>query len=82
MYQGLGAVIKIGGKPIQEFWLTYFIITIPGILTSTLAYISGYHDMRLTSLMIVKNPEEKPKKSRFFDGNEAAKEDKNNKDEQ
>ncbi len=81
MYQGVMAVIKIGGVQIHSFWPTYFIIIIPALATSTLAYIFGHHDMRLTTMMIVKNPEERLKKSKFFDGNAASKDDKNDKDD-
>jgi len=79
MYIGLTGLIKIGGKEIYNFWLTYFLMTVPALLVSTIAYIFGHHDIRFTNLMIDKNPEEAHKKSRFFDGNFSNRNDKDKK---
>ncbi len=44
MYMGLLA-IRVNDIPLNSMWFMWFIITIPMILTSTLAYIAGTHEL-------------------------------------
>ncbi len=46
MYTGL-LTIKVGGAPLNSHAWTYLLITIPGIVTSTVAYIAGFHNIRI-----------------------------------
>ena len=44
MYTGLLA-IRVGGVPLNSLWFMWFVIMLPMILTSTLAYIAGTHEL-------------------------------------
>ncbi len=57
MYSGILSV-HIGGAPLNSFWISYFIITIPAIATSAFAYYAGIKGIHFTKLMIPVNPEE------------------------
>jgi hypothetical protein len=46
MYLGIIRTISINGKLLHDFWWTYFIITIPAIFTSWLAYYLGHRNFR------------------------------------
>ena len=53
MYQGLLAVIQVGGTAeapmyLNDCWWVYFLITIPALLISTVGYIAGVKGWRLT----------------------------------
>ncbi len=57
MYSGILA-IKIGEAPLNSFAVSYFIITIPAIVTAALAYYSGTKGYHFTKIMVPENPEE------------------------
>ncbi|MBQ4140853.1 MAG: hypothetical protein IJD70_05905 [Clostridia bacterium] len=57
MYSGILA-IKIGELPLNSFGISYFVITIPAIITSALAYYFGTKGYHFTKLMVPENPEE------------------------
>ena len=57
MYSGILS-IHIGDVPLNSFWISYFIITIPAIAASALAYYAGIRGVHFTKLMIPVNPEE------------------------
>lgn len=46
MYIGLLSV-NVGGAPLNSYWPVYFVILIPMILTSTLAYLAGVYDIKV-----------------------------------
>ncbi len=46
MYTGLLAV-KVGGVPLNSLWFMWFIIMIPMIVTTTLAYLAGSHGFKI-----------------------------------
>ncbi len=50
MYQGLLAVIRIGEAPLNEFFWVYFLLPLPAMLISLLAYNMGVKDFHLTRL--------------------------------
>lgn len=58
MYTGLMSTIKIGGMAINNFWWTYFIIALPIMAVSTLAYILGTKNMHFTKILLPVTPEE------------------------
>ena len=47
MYAGI-LVNPIGGAPLNTYWIPYFIIPLPAILVSGLAYYFGLHDVKYT----------------------------------
>jgi hypothetical protein len=48
--------------PISDFWITYFIIVIPALLTCWFAYYMGYKNFKITSVFVhEKKKEEAPK---------------------
>ncbi len=42
MYLGITSVVKIGGNALNTYWWTYFLITIPAIMISWIAYFLGH----------------------------------------
>ncbi len=62
MYTGILSFIKIGGVPANAMWLSYFIITIPGLLAGFLGYYFGIGNIHLTRINIAETPEEAEKK--------------------
>lgn len=60
MYQGLLATIQVNDLPMTACWWSYFLITLPAILISTVGYIAGVKDWRLTSF----SPSELPASDR------------------
>ena len=57
MYSGILSV-HIGEAPLNSFWYPYFLITIPAIATSALAYYMGIKGVHLAKFMVPENPEE------------------------
>ena len=47
MYAGI-LVNTVGGAPLNSYWFSYFLIPIPAILISGLAYYLGLHDVKHT----------------------------------
>lgn len=46
MYIGLLSM-NVGGAPLNSYWPVYFVILIPMIVTSTLAYLAGVYDVKI-----------------------------------
>lgn len=65
MYSGLLAN-SVGGAALNSYWWIWFLITIPAMLTCTVAYLLGLKDIKFTSLFNVVYPESdrEPKKPR------------------
>jgi hypothetical protein len=57
MYMGTLATVKVGEITLNGFWWSYFIITIPAMLVSTVAYIAGVKDFHITKMGIPDLPE-------------------------
>ena len=57
MYMGLLSVVKIGDIPLNDFWWAFFLLPIPAMLTSLVAYIAGAKDVHITKLGIPELPE-------------------------
>ena len=55
MYLGLITSISIGGVVMQRLWWTYFLITVPALLISWLAYYLGYKNIKYTTLFDYKD---------------------------
>ena len=57
MYQGLLATVKVGGITLNGHWWAYFVITVPAMLVSTVAYMAGAKDFHITKMGIPELPE-------------------------
>ena len=57
MYTGLLS-LDFGGMPLNNYWLSYFVITVPSLLTSALAYWCGTKGYHFSKILIPENPEE------------------------
>lgn len=57
MYSGILS-IHVGGAPLNSYWYPYFLITIPAIATSALAYYMGIKGIHIAKFMVPENPEE------------------------
>ena len=47
----------VGGVALNSHWFMYFVITLPAIITCTLAYLAGLYDKKMTSLFNPLYPE-------------------------
>lgn len=56
MYTGLLS-LNVAGSPLNSYAISYFVIMIPSLAVSFLAYMLGSYDKHLTNIFIVKNPE-------------------------
>ena len=57
MYQGVLSTVYVGGTPLNGIWWSYFLITLPALLVSTLGYIAGAKDFHITKMGIPEFPE-------------------------
>ena len=57
MYQGVLATVEVGGVTLNGHWWTYFLITVPAMIISTLGYIAGVKDFHITRMGIPELPE-------------------------
>ena len=56
MYTGLLAN-RVGGNPLNSYWFVYFLLPIPAIVISGVAYLFGLKDLKFTGLFNVQYPE-------------------------
>lgn len=61
MYLGVLTTIKIGERTLLTFWWMYFLITVPAMLTSWLAYYLGQKNKKFTTLFDYQAPKTKKK---------------------
>lgn len=59
MFLGITSTVKIGGYSLNAFWWTYFVITLPSIITCGIAYFLGHKNIRFTSILAYKDPNKK-----------------------
>lgn len=57
MYQGVLVVGKINGEALNTYWWIYFLIPIPSMLVSLVAYIAGAKNFHITNAGIPELPE-------------------------
>ena len=57
MYTGLLS-IDLNGIPLNDYWLSYFIIVIPAVAVSTVAYWFGVKEYHFSKILIPENPED------------------------
>ena len=63
MYRGLTSVIVLpSGNPLWYAWWSYFLIIIPAILTSWIAYFAGFKNFRLVAQYFNKKQNQEQKK--------------------
>ena len=67
MYFGFLSVIKVGGVEITRLWWTYFVVIIPAVLVSGIAYYIGTKNIHFTKMLEQQYPESdrEPKKKWF-----------------
>ena len=58
MYTGILSVINIGDAKITDFWWIYFVITLPIMGVTALAYILGKKNIHFTKVLLPMTPEE------------------------
>lgn len=56
MYTGL-LINHVGGAALNSYWVVYFLLPIPAILTCGVAYYLGIRDFKLTAIFRQRNPE-------------------------
>jgi hypothetical protein len=57
MYTGLLS-IDLNGIPLNDYWLSYFIIVIPALVVTTFAYWCGVKGYHFSKILIPENPED------------------------
>lgn len=57
MYTGLLSV-DLNGIPLNDYWLSYFIIIIPALVVSAVAYWFGLKEYHFSKILIPENPED------------------------
>ena len=74
MYQGVLATVSVGGVTLNGLWWSYFVITLPAMLVSTLGYIAGAKDFHITKMGIPDLPEsDRPSKQELREQRELEK---------
>ena len=74
MYQGVLATVSVGGVTLNGIWWSYFVITLPAMLVSTLGYIAGAKDFHITKMGIPDLPEsDRPSKQELREQRELEK---------
>ncbi len=58
MYLGLTSTIQIAGTYMNRIWWTYFLITVPAIVTSFVAYYLGHKNFRFWALITNKKDDD------------------------
>ena len=62
MYRGLLSVMTLpSGKPLLQAWWSYFLIILPAVIASGLAYLAGFHNFRMLATYFNKREQEKKK---------------------
>ena len=65
MYRGLLSVIYLpSGMPILNVWWSYFLIVIPALITTWLAYFAGFKNFRMLAAYFNKKEQEKKQQYR------------------
>lgn len=54
MYFGCVTTIQIAGVALNQMWITYFLIIVPSLVTSWVAYYLGHREIRLMSKLTQK----------------------------
>ena len=58
MYTGIMSVIMIGENAMNTQWWAYYVIIIPSLIVSAVAYVLGSKDIHFTKLLLPLTPEE------------------------
>ena len=58
MYSSLINLIHVGGEALNKHWWTYFLLPIPAIIVTTVAYILGTKEIHFTKILLPLTPEE------------------------
>lgn len=58
MFQGILSQ-KVGAAQLNDFWWIYFLIILPAVLVTSLAYVLGNYNLHATNILIQKNKDVK-----------------------
>ncbi len=56
MYTGILS-FDIGGAPLNSYWWIYYLIPLPSVIVSTIAYLAGYKGVNITGIFTPPVPE-------------------------
>ena len=62
MYLGITTTLSVGGTPLHSFWWTYFLVTIPAMVTAWIAYYLGFKNKKFTTLFDYQSPNKAKKR--------------------
>ncbi|MBE6596039.1 MAG: hypothetical protein E7641_00050 [Ruminococcaceae bacterium] len=62
MYLGVITTVSIGGVPLNAIAITFFVITIPAMITSWIAYFLGFKNKKFTTLFNYQSPDKAKRK--------------------
>ncbi len=62
MYLGITTTVSVFGNTLNHYWWTYFLMTVPALLTAWIAYFLGYKNKKFTTLFDYKSPDKPNKK--------------------
>lgn len=62
MYLGITTTLKVGGVALNRLWWSYFVIIIPSLLVSWIAYYLGFKNKKFTTLFDYQNPDKAKRK--------------------
>ena len=62
MYLGVTTTLSIGGTTLHFFWWTYFLVIIPALITSWIAYFLGFKNKKFTTLFDYQSPNKTKKR--------------------
>ena len=62
MYLGITTTLKVAGGALIRLWWSYFVIIIPALLVSWLAYYLGFKNKKFTTLFDYQSPDKAKRK--------------------
>lgn len=62
MYLGIITSVSIGGRLLNSFAITFYVIMIPAMVTSWIAYFLGFKNKKFTTLFNYQSPDKAKKK--------------------
>ncbi len=58
MYLGVTSTVEVAGVALNRLWWTYLLITVPSIITATVAYILGHRNFRFFAFITQRDKNE------------------------
>lgn len=64
MYTGL-LTVDVAGAPLNSYWFTYFLITLPALIVIFFSYLLGIKNIKFTNMLVPSYPEsDRPEKKK------------------